>query len=197
MRALVLVASLVTTMSVVAQEPKKGLGLDIGLSPSYVHTEPVEADNWIGNKSDIGLEWDAAVNWSFPKGRGALGLGGGLFLWGDRILYPVFIQVTADPNAWCDDCSLSRGIWLRTSIDARMGAMLGNVETTPGPLRPDLFSEVGLRYRLGVNARSRFHVGIRLSMFSFRGPYQIQLEGGWQDSKPSFLTAGPALWMTF
>lgn len=184
-------------MSVVAQEPKKGLGLDIGLAPLYVFSAPVEADNWIGSKPAMGFALDAAVNWSFPKDRSTVGLGGGLFLWGDRVLYPVFMQLTLDPSTWCDDCAFSRGIWLRTTFDGRLGTMLGTVETTAGPLRPDLFSEVGLRYCLGESPRSRFHAGIRLSKFSFKGPYQIQVEGGWQDSKPGFLTVGPALWMSF
>jgi hypothetical protein len=195
MRALFLVTFQILALVVVSQEPKKGLGLDIGTSPSFVSSEPVEADNWIGNKPEFGLACDAVVNWRFPKDRAAIGLGGGLLLWGDRVLYPVFIQLTVEPSIWCTDCAFSRGIWLRTSLDARLGAMLGHVETTAGPLRPDLFYEVGFKYRLGVHARLRFHAGIRLNMFSFRGPYQNLVEGSWRDSKPVFLTAGPALWM--
>jgi hypothetical protein len=192
-----LIAVLVTALGASAQEPKKGFGLDLGLSPSFVFWAPVEADNWIGSKPHFGASLDAAINWSFPKDRAALGLGGGLFLWGDRVMYPVFIQLAADPSVWCDDCFFSRGIWLRTTFDGRIGTMVGKVETTAGPLRPDFFSEMGVRYRLGANTRSRFHAGIRMSMFTLRGPYQEQVEGVWQNSTPNFLMAGPAFWMTF
>jgi hypothetical protein len=180
-----------------AQESKRGLGLDLGLSPSFVFSDRVEADNWIGSKPLFGASLNAAINWSFPKDRAALGLGGGLFLWGDRVLYPVFLQLAVDPSVWCDDCFFNRGIWLRTTVDLRLGTMIGRVETTAGPLRPDFFSEMGIRYRLGTNTRSRFHAGMRLSTFTLRGPYQMQVEGVWEDSKPSFLTVGPALWVTF
>ncbi len=197
MRALFLLAVLVKALGASAQEPKKGLGLDLGLSPSFVFSEPVEADNWNGSKPLFGASFDAVVNWSFPKDRASLGLGGGIFLWGDRVLYPVFIQLAVDPSVWCDECFFSRGIWLRATFDGRLGAMLGNVETTAGLLRPNFFSEMGVRYRLGTNDRSRFHVGIRMSMFTLRGPYQEQVEGVWQDSKPNFFMVGPAVWMTF
>lgn len=197
MRSLFFVAFQTIALGVAAQEPWKGLGLDLGFAPSFVYTEPVEADNWVGSKSQFGASFDAAINYGFPKARAAFGLGDGIFLWGDRVLYPVFIQVAADPSAWCEDCFFSRGIWLRTTIDARGGAMPGNVETAAGPLRVDFFSEVGFRYRVGIATRWQFHAGIRLGTFDLRGPYRVQVDGVWQDSKPSFLTAGPALWMTF
>lgn len=197
MRALFLVAVLVTAFGTVAQEPKKGLGLDIGTSTSFVFSEPVETDNWIGSRSLFGASLDATVNWTFPKDRAAVGLGGGLFFWGDRMLYPVFLHVSFPTSLLCDDCVFSRGIWPRITYEGKLGTVLGNVETTAGPLHPDFLSELGLRYRLGTSTRTRFHAGIRLSMFTLRGPYQMQVEGVWQDSKPNFLTAGPALWMTF
>ncbi|MBX2980602.1 MAG: hypothetical protein KF905_15045 [Flavobacteriales bacterium] len=73
MRALFLVAALVTANGLVAQETKKGLGLDLGTSPSFVFWAPVEADNWIGSKPLFGASLNAAINWSFPKDRAALG----------------------------------------------------------------------------------------------------------------------------
>lgn len=197
MRAYFLVAVLVIAHEVLAQEPKRGLGLDIGTSPSFVFSQPVEADNWIGSKGSFGLGLDAAINWTFPKDRGAVGLGGGVFFWADRMLYPVFLQVTLPASILCDDCVFSRGIWPRTTLDCKLGTMLGNVETTSGPLRPDFFNELGIRYRLGTSTRTRFHAGIHLSMFTLSGPYQTQVEGAWQDSKPSFFLAGPAIWVTF
>lgn len=197
MRALFLLAVLVKALGASAQEPKKGLGLDLGTSAAFVFWAPVEADNWIGSKPHFGASLDAAINWSFPKDYVAIGLGGGLFLWGDRVQYPVFIQLTVAPSSWCDDCAFSRGIWLRTTFDGRLGTMLGSVETTAGPLRPDFFTEMGVRYRLGTNPRYRFHAGIRLSGFTLRGPYQEQVDGVWQEANPNFLMAGPAFWMTF
>lgn len=197
MRALFLLAVLVTALGASAQEPQKGLGLDLGTSAAFVFWEPVEADNWIGSKPLFGASLDAAINWSFPKDHVAIGLGGGLFLWGDRVLYPVFLQLSVDPSVVCDDCFFSRGIWLRTTVDLRLGTMLGRVETTAGPLRPDFFNEMGIRYRLGTNSRSQFHAGVRLSMFTLRGPYQEKVAGGWYDSKPIFHMFGPAVWVTF
>lgn len=74
--------------------------------------------------------------------------------------------------------------------------MLGHVETTAGPLRPYLFSEFGLRYRLGNDAQSRFHAGIRISTFIFQGPYQRMVDNAWKEATPNFFTAGPAFWVT-
>ncbi len=180
-----------------AQDPKRGLGLDLGVAPLFIYSGPEVEDNWIGTKPLFGTSMQALLNWHFPKDRTAIGLGGGILFWGDRILHPVFFHLVVHPASWCDDCSLNNLFWQRISVDAHIGTIIGRIETTVGPLHPNFLSEAGIRYRLGSGERSRAHIGVNFGMFTLRGPYRTLVNGEWREARIAFSTIGPAFWLTF
>lgn len=197
MRFLIIIGLLLSTGRVCAQEGGQRVRFELGASPSYIGPAEHAEDNWIGTKPAFGTRLDASINWKVRKGGGSVGLGGGLFLWGDRILFPIYGHIVIEPSSLCDDCLLANDFWKRTTVEVDLGMMIGGAETTDGPLRGTFLNNVGLRYRLGDNERSRFSIGVRSSLFGFRGPYRSLSADGWKDGRPAFLTIGPAVWFTF
>lgn len=186
MRTAHLSALLCLPFALQAQEFSKGLGFSISACPAIILTEAVTTDNWIGDKPGFGTTTNASVYWTFPKDGSTIGVGGGAFFWGDRTLYPLYLELTFPMAGLCTDCGMRRGIWARTGCEARLGAMFGSVETTSGPLHANFLSEVGLRYQMGASDDSRFQIGLRLGIFSMSGPYQVQVDGrGRMSGSPS------------
>lgn len=181
-----------------AQRNVGRLGFNLGLSPSYVHFAPEGTeDNWSGDKASYATMALGSINWTFPKDESTFGLGGGPFVWGDRILYPVFLQIGLDLTIFHRDTTTMSGFARRLSIETRIGTMLGNIETTAGKLTPQVWYDAAIMYRTGRNTRSAFHIGVELGVFNWRGPYQVQSGDDWEEERPSISTVGPLLQFRF
>jgi hypothetical protein len=169
------------------------LDFEFGLSPAYVAFEPLGKDNLVGSKVDLGVTLDASVNWNFLKDSSAIGLGGGVFQWGDRTLFPVYFQLRFDLSSLYKDQSKVSSFLHRSSFEGRVGTMIGPLETTNGPLRPEVLYGISLLYRSSKGARPSLYVGIQMDMMTWRGPYQYQENNEWQDRKPLVFTIGPVV----
>src|SRR5690606_4604431 len=74
-----------------AQEKSRRIGFDLGLAPLYVHSDQV-VDNWLGGKPAFATTLTGAINWNFKDSPNSIGVGGGVSLWGNRMLHPVYFK---------------------------------------------------------------------------------------------------------
>lgn len=181
-----------------AQTNEGGLSFGIGLSPSYVHFSPDGTeDNWSGDKASYATMSLGSINWTFANDETSVGLGGGAFIWGDRILCPVFLQIGLDLSVLYRDTTTISGFARRLSMETRIGTMLGNIETTTGKLTPQVWFDASIMYRTGRNAHAAFHIGVELGIFNWQGPYQVRTVDAWEEAKPQISTVGPVVQFRF
>jgi len=194
--ARILVALLLCSLGrVSAQTIKERLGFDLGLSPTYVLFEPTGTDNWSGDKPAYATTVLGSINWTADWAETRVGLGGGAFIWGDRILHPVYLQLGLNFSSLYRDSSRVRPFVRRLSCVARVGTLLGTIETAGGRLKPRAWYDVSILYRFSRSRRWR--VGIELGVFEWRGPYQVRTGTSWEDSHPQILTVGPVIQFRF
>lgn len=180
-----------------AQMTKPGLGFGISLTPTYVYFQPPATDNWAGDKPPYATMALGSLNWTFTKEEASLGLGGGAFVWGERTLYPVYAQIRLSFSEFYRDTTKVSSFARRLSVEARIGTMLGNIETTDGKLKPAVWYDALIMYGLSRTKRSAFHIGIELGLFSWRGPYQVRTGDTWEDRHPNISTVGPVVQFRF
>ncbi|MBK8497534.1 MAG: hypothetical protein IPL52_01645 [Flavobacteriales bacterium] len=180
-----------------AQMTEPGLGFDFSLTPSYVYFQPAGPDNWLGDKPPYATMALGCVNWNFPKEETSFGLGGGAIVWGERFLYPAYVQIRMSFSGFYRDSTKVGSFARRLSVESRLGTILGNIETSDGKLKPKVWYDALFVYQLSRSARSSFHIGIEMGIFSWRGPYQVRTGDSWDDSEPSIHTVGPVVQFRF
>lgn len=180
-----------------AQTGGHRLGFDLGLSPAYVLFDPIRTDNWPGDKPLYATMVVGTIDWTTNSDNGMVGLGGGAFIWGDRILYPVYLQLGLHASILYRDTTKVSPCVRRFSGLLRVGTMLGTIETAAGNLNPEVWYNAAILYRLSRSTRSSWHIGIELGMYTWGGPYQVRTGDTWEEGQPRISTVGPVVQFRF
>jgi len=197
MKRTLLVLALVVAGPFASRSHAQGLGFTLAVTPSYVHFDREGTDNWSGSRPSIGGLITGSLDWTFKKDKSTIGLGGGIFFWTDQPLFPVYLSLQMDMVDWAKDPTKKSPLVHRLSVEGRIGAVLGNTSTAAGRLRPSMFVEGSMLYRLKQYDRSSLHLGLDLGLIQWKGPYEQCVEGVCEGSRPVILTVGPTLHWRF